>query len=286
MRHMIAAAALAALIAASPAAARTWDQNFRVSATPTLSVVTNDAHVRLHLGAANRIDAHVVHDVKKWGLYIHEAAPEVSLLQNNDRVEITARTHGVGVVFGGVTEQFTVDVTVPANCVVEVRSGDGSVDAPALTGRLQIETGDGHIRVTGAHGDMTLMSGDGAIDADGLDGSLRAHTTDGHLNVSGRFDHLDLRTGDGHMQANVAGGSRLADDWSLETRDGGLQLRVPHDIRALLDARTGDGRLHVDLPIAVRGDIRHHQLSGELNGGGPVLRLRTGDGSLVLGLSD
>ena len=286
MRPLLAAAALAALTVASPAAAKTWDQAFKVGSTPSLSVITNDAHVRLHVGAANAIQAHVVHDLKKWGLYIHETPTEVSLVQTGNRVEIIARTHGLGVVFGGVSEKFFVDVTVPANCAVDVRSSDGAVDVPEISGHVQIETSDGHIRVTGARGDITLFSGDGGIDAEGLDGSLHAHTTDGHLHVSGRFDHLDLRTGDGRMEALARRGSKLADDWSLETRDGGLQLHIPHDLRALLDARTGDGRLHVDLPIAVRGDIRHHTLTGELNGGGPRLRLRSGDGSMTLGLSD
>lgn len=286
MRHLFAVVAVAAIAISSPAAANTWDQDFRVGPTPTLSVITNDAHVRLHVGPASSVHARVLHDVKKWGLYVHETQPEVSLLQNDNRVEIIARTHGLNVFFGGVSEQFTIDVTVPANCAVDVRSTDGAVDVPDLSGHVQIETGDGHIRVTGARGDITLFSGDGAIDAEGLDGSLRAHTTDGHLHVSGRFDHLDLRTGDGRIEAQAERGSRLADAWNLETRDGGMQLQIPHDIKAMLDARTGDGRLHVDLPIAVRGDIRHHQLSGELNGGGPTLRLRSGDGSLTLGLSD
>ena len=294
MRPLLAVAVMAimaALTAAGPAAAKStgqtiWDQAFNVGDAPTLHVSTNDAHVRLHIGNANTIQAHVVHDLKKWGLYVNDSPTEVSLLQNGDVVEVSARTRGVGVVFGGVSEQFTIDVTLPAHCTVTVRSGDGAVDVPAMSGHLEVQTGDGHIRVSGARGDIQLASGDGGIDAEGLDGALRAHSGDGHLHVSGRFDVLDLRTGDGHMEANAARGSKLAEQWNLETRDGGMQVHIPHDLRAMLDARSGDGRLHVDLPISVRGDIRHHQLTGELNGGGPLLRLRSGDGSLLLGLSD
>jgi hypothetical protein len=54
----------------------------------------------------------------------------------------------------------------------------------------------------------------------------------------------------------------------------------------MLDATTRDGSLRVDLPITTRGMISGHNLHGELNGGSVPMRLRTGDGSILLALSE
>ena len=72
----------------------------------------------------------------------------------------------------------------------------------------------------------------------------------------------------------------------METGDGAVSLRIPHDINTLLDARTRDGHINVSLPIPVQGRLEHKELIGELNNGGPSLRIRTGDGSITLALSD
>jgi hypothetical protein len=38
----------------------------------------------------------------------------------------------------------------------------------------------------------------------------------------------------------------------------------------------------VDLPLTTEGGIHEDSVSGKLNGGGPVLTVRTGDGSVHL----
>lgn len=289
MRHpalvaLIAIASAAAL--QSPAHAKTWDETWQVGANPVVRVITNDAHVRIHIGPAGKVQAHVLHDIKKWGWAGGDGPTSVTFDHQNDVITIEARTHGNYFVIGGIAEKFEVDVTLPESSTLDVRSGDGAIDIPALRGKLNAEAGDGHIRVIGAKGDVTLSTGDGAIDATELDGSLSARTRDGHLNVSGRFDALDLRSGDGRIDATALTGSQPARDWSVESGDGSLALRIPHRIRTLLDARTRDGGLHVDLPIGVRASDVHHELVGQINGGGPTLRVRTGDGSARIGVSD
>jgi hypothetical protein len=68
----------------------------------------------------------------------------------------------------------------------------------------------------------------------------------------------------------------------LRTRDGSVSLRLPQDIAADLDAHTGDGRIDSDFPVTVSGSSLTDSKSvrGRLNGGGPLLEIRTGDGSI------
>jgi hypothetical protein len=47
-----------------------------------------------------------------------------------------------------------------------------------------------------------------------------------------------------------------------------------------LELHTGDGHIGVDLPLTVNGTQNEHEVRGKLNGGGPSLTVRTGDGSI------
>ena len=91
-----------------------------------------------------------------------------------------------------------------------------------------------------------------------------------------------MRTNDGRVDVEAQKGSKLAPDWSLASGDGPISLRVPSDLAATLDLRTGDGRVDVRLPVTITGRVREREMQGTINGGGPLLRIRTGDGSVTL----
>jgi DUF4097 and DUF4098 domain-containing protein YvlB len=129
---------------------------------------------------------------------------------------------------------------------------------------------------------MDLHTGDGSINLDGVDGKLHATTGDGHIQASGRFDELGLKTGDGHVDVRASNGSSLAAGWRLETGDGSVSLEVPGDLAADVDLHTSDGHIDLDMPVTTEGKIRQNEVRGKLNGGGSLLTIRTGDGSIHL----
>ena len=45
---------------------------------------------------------------------------------------------------------------------------------------------------------------------------------------------------------------------------------------------SGDGHIDLDLPVSTQGKIRENDVHGKLNGGGNLLTIHTGDGSIHL----
>jgi hypothetical protein len=133
------------------------------------------------------------------------------------------------------------------------------------------------VAVRGARGSIRLHTGDGAIHGRELDGAIDASTGDGSVNVEGRFDALTIATGDGSLKASAWPGSRMIQPWHLQTGDGSVTLRLPRDLGAHIDASTDDGSLHSTIPMLQIGSS-HAQ--GDVNGGGPPIVVRTGDGSI------
>src|SRR5712664_2200001 len=50
-------------------------------------------------------------------------------------------------------------------------------------------------------------------------------------------------TGDGSIDARVEPGSKLSGGWSIRTGDGSVDLVLPADLQASIDASTNDGHI-------------------------------------------
>ena len=87
----------------------------------------------------------------------------------------------------------------------------------------------------------------------------------------------------------------MSDDWDISTGDGSVTMYLPPDFGAELDARTSDGGIRNELRVASQAEAedssaRRHDsdensrraVRGRIGGGGKLLKIRTGDGSIRL----
>jgi len=260
MKWIALAILVLGLAAALPASADEWSKTYNLSGKPDLRVETSDANIRVTTWDQNTIEAKVIASHYKIG----EGGIRIEEHQSGDLVEIEVRYphHGLTVDWG----QHRVDVIIQM----------------PREGRVNLRTGDGGIEISGLKGEMDLHSGDGSEKLDGVDGKLRASTGDGHIRADGRFDALELKTGDGHIDVRALAGSSLAAGWRLETGDGNVTLEIPAETAADVDLHTSDGHIDLDMPVTTEGKLRENEVRGKLNGGGSLLTIRTGDGSIHL----
>lgn len=256
-------------------------KTFQVSGHAKVRVETDDGSVRVSTGDIKQVEIRVVYTGYKLDRDLH-----VSTTQNGDSVEVVARTGGGSFWDWGVRHSsLRVEVHMPKDSDLSVKSGDGSVEADSVNGNMDVTTGDGSVRVDGAKGYIRLHSGDGSIDARGLDGTVDASSGDGHISLEGRFDGLRIKTGDGSVTARAAAGSKVASSWTIHTGDGSVDLEIPGDLSANIDASTHDGHISSGLPMTMEGTFSSSKIQGKLNGGGQTLEIRTGDGSIRLNRS-
>jgi hypothetical protein len=237
-------------------------------------ITADDGSVRVSTADIAQVELHV-----ESSGYDVQRDLEISMTPHGGQVDIVAKTHEQWRLFYFTRRSLRIDVRVPRDADVEVRSGDGSVALEAVTGNVDVSTGDGDVAVRGARGRIRLHTGDGSINGADLDGSIDATTGDGSVHLEGRFDVLAVETGDGKLVASAWPGSRVMQPWHLQTGDGSVALALPRDLGAHVDARTGDGSVRSTIPLAQLGSSR---AEGDINGGGPPIVVRTGDGSIRL----
>jgi hypothetical protein len=269
------------LMAATGVRADEVAKTFTVTGHAHVRVLTDDGAVRVSTGDIKQVEIRV-----EYTGYKLDRDLQVSTSQNGDSVEVIAKTHGGNWFnFGVRHSSLRVEVHMPKDADLEVTTGDGSVEADSINGNLDVKTGDGHISVQGAKGNIRLHTGDGHIEGRALDGRADITTGDGHVNVEGRFDALTIRTGDGSVTARAGKGSTVAAPWDIHTGDGSVDLDLPGEMQANLDASTHDGRISLGIPVTVEGTFSSTKIMGKMNGGGQAIVVRTGDGSIHLNKS-
>jgi hypothetical protein len=247
------------------AQAEEWSKTYTLTGQPDLHVDTSDANIHVSTWDQKTIAAKVTTTRYKIG----DDGIRIEEHQTGDTVEIDVHFphHGVTINWGGMNHRVDIDIQMPRE------------------GKVDLHTGDGRIELGNFKGEMQLRSGDGSQELEGVDGKLHATAGDGHIRANGRFDELELKTGDGHVEARAASGSVLTTSWRLESGDGAVTLDVPETLAADVDLHTGDGHIDLDMPITTSGKIRQNDIHGKLNGGGNLLVIHTGDGSIRLGKS-
>jgi Putative adhesin len=282
LQRRIAALALAASALAFGLATNTradeLTKTYTVSGRPRVHVETDDGSVRISTGDIKQVEIRVDYSGYKLD---HDL--QVSTSQSGDSIDVQAKTHG-GSFFswGGHHTSLRVEIHMPREADLTVRSGDGSIEVDSVSGNIDLTAGDGSITAYSLKGNTRFHTGDGHIEARGLDGQVDASSGDGHVSVEGRFDNLKIRTGDGSVTARANPGSKLNGGWTINTGDGSVDLEIPGDLQANIEASTQDGHISLGLPITVEGTFSSSRIQGKLNGGGQTLTIRTGDGSIHL----
>ena len=248
------------LAAASLARADEWSKTYIITGKPDLRVETSDANIHVDTWDQKTIEARVTsthYKIGEHGLRIEEH-------QTGDSVTLEIHFPSVHFSFGTHSPRVDVEIHMPRE------------------GRVNLHTGDGAIRLANFKGEMDVQTGDGHQDIDSVDGTLRARAGDGHINAVGRFDVLELGTGDGRIEARALSGSAMTSSWTLHTGDGNVTLELPANFAADVDLHTSDGHIEVDVPVSVEGRLGQNNIHGKINGGGNLLTVHTGDGSIRL----
>ena len=261
MRKNTLAAFFAVLAFAALAQADDWSKTYDLTGKPELRVAASDANVRIEPWDQNKIEARVT----THGWHIGGGGLEIVEHQQGNAVDIELRHHShTHFSFSVENRRTDLEIHMPRNAKVDVRSEDGSITARGLQGELDFTSGDGRLQL------------------EDVDGTLHARTSDGSVRVSGRFDMVDLHTSDGRIEFEARPGSKILQPWEVRTSDGSVEVRIPADLAADLDLHTSDGHITTNIPIEVQGSFDKENIRGKMNGGGNRLTVHTSDGSITL----
>ncbi len=186
-------------------------------------------------------------------------------------------------------------VKVPTQCSIDIKTSGGNVTIASLQGEVRGSTSGGSVTVNAVKGMVVLHTSGGSVNAKNLEGSCEAKTSGGSINLENikgstlattSGGNLGLSEIEGKIDAHTSGGNITArlhgsnEGILLRTSGGSITLEVPSSISADVDATTSGGSVRCDLPISIRGKMEEDELTGSINGGGNLIRLKTSGGNI------
>ena len=314
----LATAALVWFALAPQAAAQTAEGSFertlKVTGPVELGVRTGSGRIRVIAGVGDtvKIAARLRAD-NSW--FSGDVSARIREIEKNPPVEQTGNTLQLGRFADEALAKnisISYDVTVPARTTVIARTGSGSIDVGDVSGPVDANTGSGSITVGRVAGPVTASTGSGSIAVTGA-GSLNARTGSGSIRGSGVAGSLTASSGsgsvhlaqsgkgdvnvssssgtvevtgvDGAARVSASSGSvvvegRPAGPWDVHSSSGSVTLRIPADARFDLDAHVSSGRIETTHTITMTGTIDKRRLQGKVQGGGPLVSVRTSSGGI------
>jgi len=239
----------------------------------------------------------------------------IQVQSSNDRLRL-ATEHEEGddesVVFGFDEDGFRwggIDIppvhytiTMPRNAALILDDHESTIDVTGLAGRLEIDTHEGPITVAEQRGEVTIDSHESPISITDQEGNVTLDTHEGRIDLRRMTGRLSVDTHEGELTAEeMDGGFRfeshdgsarisfatVSDDVLAETHDG--------DVTLILPARSGfdlDTDFDDDVDLRSDFDLRSIRIDeedddevnyrGDVNGGGPEIRLESHDGDVAL----
>ena len=195
----------------------------------------------------------------------------------------------------GKLVSISYEIVVPADTEVVADTGSGSITIRDIAASVDADTGSGSITLRNIGGAVRADTGSGSIRADGVAGAFDADTGSGsvYLMQTAPGD-VSVSTGSGSSELLGVVGALHADSgsgrivvegrqegrWKLDTGSGSVRIDLPDDAAFDLDAESNSGGITIDHPLTMTGSMSKKHVKGQVRGGGPLLHIDTGSGSI------
>jgi len=192
--------------------------------------------------------------------------------------KIRAETAGGSIEVGSATES------------AYLATAGGSIQVRKCNGDLRASTAGGSVEIGDVGGGATLETSGGSIRLASAKGVVRATTSGGGIHLNGLTRGVTAKTAAGPIYAEFVAGKGFSESY-LETSVGDVIVYLPPDlpvtVRATIDAAMGHKMISDFAEVKVTqegGEWGPREIYGQgaINGGGPLLKIRTTAGNIEL----
>jgi DUF4097 and DUF4098 domain-containing protein YvlB len=236
---------------------------YEYSCPEPITVDTRIAAGTLTIVAEPRDSAHVEispHDDSEGS---RQAAAATRVHRTGDRLRIETPDGSGGWLFRR-SGRVRIDVRVPLDCRLLVRTGSAQVDCSGRYESGDVTSGSADIRVGQVTGDLAVKTGSGDVDVDRVDGRLScdfasgearvghvggtvtAHSASGDLEILSAGDSVRATTASGHVRIGAARSGTV----KVHSASGEVTVGVARGTRVWLDLVTVSGHTATDLAMA------------------------------------
>jgi hypothetical protein len=283
---------------------RVVEKNFTVAGAGVLRVETQGGGIRVSPGAEREVrvvakqrinastEAEADELLKKLELTFEQTGNDLRVVAKYERQPSGFRFRS----WPPVNVDF--EIVVPASYSTDLNTSGGGITVGDLNGKADLRTSGGPIKLGKMGGPVDARTSGGGISLEESRGPVELKTSGGNISVGRVAGPADLSTSGGGiriesvasaLRAHTSGGSIRANiagplqkECSLSTSGGSVSVTLDKAAAFQLDASTSGGSVEAaGFSLTVDKISRdRNRLAGSVNGGGPLLKLRSSGGGI------
>jgi DUF4097 and DUF4098 domain-containing protein YvlB len=293
-RTVVLALALACAASVASAEEKSLIKSFTVAPGGVLTVDADGADISVTGNDTNTVSVRI----EARGSQNELDELRLSAEPSSDGIKVEALHPSQRVFFrwGSWRVETHIVVTAPRSYRVDAKTSGGDVQLESVAGPSRLRTSGGDVQARNVKGAFEGRTSGGDMRIESMEGPVTAHTSGGDVNLTNIKGDVDADTSggdvrlirvDGKINAGTSGGSvrcELAGSnrgITATTSGGNVWLSLPKDISGTLDAQSSGGHIDSDFPVTMTR-FSEHRLSGQINGGGNEIYVRSSGGSITL----
>jgi hypothetical protein len=173
-----------------------------------------------------------------------------------------------------------VEVHLPRAMQVELTAVNGRVEIVGVRGRIRARSSNGSACIADIVGDIEVVTSNAKVCCTGTRGKLVARSSNGKIEIDEHRGSVDASTSNGLIRASLDEVGKQG--VHLATSNGRIVLELPEEVDADVDIRVDNGIIRNDRSLRRATRETNGRLSGRMGSGGPLIKLRTSNGSIAL----
>ena len=221
-----------------------WKRSYPLTADGEFQIVGANGSVDIQGGTGSTVEVRAERVARaSTDAAAREILPRIEIREDVTPDKIVLQTQGLAGIVIGVEVQVSYHVTMPA------------------TARAKVRAVNGDVTVSNVEGQVVLSSTNGEVIGKNLRGGVDARAVNKGVTIAlGAFDR---------------------DPVELRATNGSVDLTVPADVNASLDATFTNGTFDIkDLKFEPFGEQSRRRARGRLNAGGPPISITTINGNI------
>jgi DUF4097 and DUF4098 domain-containing protein YvlB len=197
---------------------------------------------------------------------------------------------------GGVSIKAWSNTNVLVRAKVEAAAAD-DVGARAVASLIRIDTSGGVVNAMGPdqngnqnwsvsyeifvprQADLNVKTHNGGISIAGVRGNIQFSAMNGGVTLKQLGGDVEGNTMNGGLNIELAGERWDGNKLDARTTNGGVNVTMPEKYSAHFETGTVNGRLNVDFPMTVHGEIGR-RLTTDVGSGGATIHVETTNGGV------
>ena len=190
-----------------------------------------------------------------------------------------------------------ISVNMPKGLSLEIYNNSGDVNVNTIDGNLNIEMANGMLKVQNVsrnlivhnnfgsiqigvvQGDVNIVTKAGQVKVTKINGATQVESSMGEVNLEECHGPVTANLNAGNLKVNLV---KVTGAINLANKMGNIDLDLPSDSKFSIDANSTLGNIHSDFQVSLKQHMASSTATGEVNGGGPLIQVKTKAGNIDL----